>query len=167
VFDAYLKRRGPDTPVRTLEELIATGKYLKNLQPSFNLALGVESLDFDREYLARLKNRLTVRRLLVDLMDRHQVEALVHPFKSLGAPPLGTDDRGLRDNPISAITGLPAVVVPAGVTSEGLPISIEFLGRPFSEPSLLSLAHAYERSSQKRVAPKSTPHLPGEVFNYE
>jgi Asp-tRNA(Asn)/Glu-tRNA(Gln) amidotransferase A subunit family amidase len=162
-----LKRRGADTPVRTLEELIATGKYLKNLQPSFNLALGVESLDFDREYLARLKNRLTVRRLLVDLMDRHQVEALVHPFKSLGAPPIGTDDRDLRDNPISAITGLPAVVVPAGVTSAGLPISIEFLGRPFSEPSLLSLAHAYERSSQKRVAPKSTPHLEGEVFTYE
>jgi amidase len=66
-----------------------------------------------------------------------------------------------------AITGLPAVVVPAGVTSQGLPISIEFLGRPFSGPSLLSLAHAYERSSQKRVAPKSTPHLLGEVFTYE
>ena len=61
VFESYLKRRGPDTPVRSLEELIATGKYLKNLQPSFDLALGVESLDFDREYLARLKNRLTVR----------------------------------------------------------------------------------------------------------
>jgi Asp-tRNA(Asn)/Glu-tRNA(Gln) amidotransferase A subunit family amidase len=153
--------------VRSLEELIATGKYLKALQPSFDLALGVESPDFDKEYLARLKNRLTVRRLIVDLMDRHQVEALVHPFKSLGAPPLGEDDRGLRDNPVSAITGLPAVVVPAGVTSEGLPISIEFLGRPFSERSLLRLAHAYERSSQKRVAPMSTPHLPGEVFTYQ
>jgi len=33
--------------------------------------------------------------------------------------------------------------------------------------TLLSLAHAYERSSQKRVAPKSTPHLEGEVFTYE
>ncbi len=167
VFESYLKRRGADTPVRTLEELIATGKYLKNLQPSFDLALGVKSLDYDREYLARLQNRLTVRKLLVDLMDRHQVEALVHPFKSLGAPPLGVDDRELRDNPISAITGLPAVVVPAGVTAEGLPISLELLGRPFSEPTLLRLAHAYERSSQKRVAPNSTPHLPGEVFTYE
>jgi Asp-tRNA(Asn)/Glu-tRNA(Gln) amidotransferase A subunit family amidase len=167
VFESYLKRRGPDTPVRTLEELMATGKYLKNLQPSFDLALGVQSLDYDREYLARLKNRLTVRQLLVELMDRHRVEALVHPFKSLAAPPLGVDDRELRDNPISAITGLPAVVVPAGVTREGLPLSIEFLGRPFSEPTLLSLAHAYERSSRKRVAPKSTPHLDGEVFSYE
>ncbi|MGH9336647.1 MAG: amidase family protein, partial [Vicinamibacteria bacterium] len=167
VFDAYLKRRGPDTPVRSLEELIATGKYLKNLDPSFQLALGVTSPDFDRAYLARLKNRSTVRNLIVDLMDRHQVEVLVHPFKSLGAPPLGTDDRGERDNPISAITGLPAIVVPAGVTGEGLPISIEFLGRPFSEKTLISLAHAYERMSLKRVPPKTTPHLPGEVFTYE
>ena len=73
----------------------------------------------------------------------------------------------MRSRAFIAITGLPAVVVPAGVTSQGLPISIEFLGRPFSGPSLLSLAHAYERSSQKRVAPKSTPHLLGEVFTYE
>jgi amidase len=67
---------------------------------------------------------------------------------------------------VSAVTGLPAIVVPAGVNSEGLPISIEFLGRPFSERTLIRLAHAYERKSQKRVAPTTTPSLPGEVFTY-
>jgi Asp-tRNA(Asn)/Glu-tRNA(Gln) amidotransferase A subunit family amidase len=166
VFDAYLKRRGPDTPVRSLSELIATGKYLKQLDESFALAMSVESPDFDRAYLARLENRLTVRKLLVDVMDRFRVDALVHPFKSLAAPPIGTDDRGPRDNPISAITGLPAIVVPAGVNGEGLPISIEILGRPFSEPTLFSIAHAYEKASGKRVAPKTTPHLEGDVFTY-
>jgi Asp-tRNA(Asn)/Glu-tRNA(Gln) amidotransferase A subunit family amidase len=166
VFDAYLKRRGPDTPVRSLSELIATGKYLKQLDESLGLAMSVESLDFDRAYLSRLENRLTVRKLLVDLMDRYKVDALVYPFKSLAAPPIGTDDRGPRDNPVSAITGLPAIVVPAGVNGEGLPISIEILGRPFSEATLLSIAHAYERASQKRVAPTTTPHLDGDVFTY-
>ncbi len=167
VFDAYLRHRGPDTPVRDLGELIATGKYLKNLERFFNLAMSVESPDFDAAYLARLKNRLTVRKLIVDLMDKYQVEALVHPFKSLAAPPLGTGDRGPRDNPISAITGLPAIVVPAGVTSEGLPISIELLGRPFSEPTLIEIAHAYEQASRKRVAPETTPNLPREKFVYD
>lgn len=165
-FDAYLKRRGPDTPVKSLEELVASGQYLKQFEGSFRRALAVESPDFDQDYLARLKNRLTIRALIVDLMDRHRVDALVHPFKSLGAPPLGTGDRGPRDNPVSAITGLPAVVVPAGVDAQGLPIAIEFLGRPFSEPTLLRLAYAYEQASHRRVAPKSTPHLPGEVFSY-
>lgn len=165
-FEAYLRRRGPDTPVRTLRELMATGKYLKQLEPSFKTALAVESPDFDRAYLARLENRTTIRRLLVELMDRYQVEALVHPFKSLAAPKLGTNDRGPRDNPISAITGLPAIVVPAGTNAEGLPISIELLGRPFSEPTLIRLAYAYEQASRRRVAPKSTPHLAGEAFTY-
>jgi len=166
VFDAYLKNRGPDTPVRSLEELIATGKYLKSLDRFFQQALAVESPDFDQEYLARLKNRMTVRTLLVDLMDKHNVDALVHPFKSLAAPPLGTGDRGPRDNPISAITGLPAIVMPAGVNADGLPISIEFLGRPFSEPTLIRLAYAYEQASHRRVVPTMTPALEGEVFKY-
>jgi Asp-tRNA(Asn)/Glu-tRNA(Gln) amidotransferase A subunit family amidase len=165
-FDAYLKRRGPDTPVKSLEELVASGKYLKQFEGTYRRALAVESPDFDRDYLSRLKNRLTIRKLIVDLMDAHQVDALVHPFKSLAAPPLGTGDRGPRDNPVSAITGLPAIVVPAGVDAQGLPISIEFLGRPFSEPTLLRLAYAYEQASRRRVAPKSTPHLSGEVFTY-
>jgi len=166
VFDAYLRRRGPDTPVKSLEELIATGKYLRALDGQFRQALRVQSLDFDAEYLSRLKNRLTVRKILVDLMDKYQVDALVYPFKSLTAPPIGTGDRGPRDNPISAITGLPAIVVPAGVAGDGLPISIEILGRPFSERTLVQIAYGYEQASKKRVAPKSTPGLPGEVIKY-
>jgi len=42
----------------------------------------------------------------------------------------------------------------------------EFLGRPFSEPKLIQLAHAYESASHARVLPKTTPRLPGERFPY-
>ncbi len=99
-------------------------------------------------------------------MDRFQVDALAHPFKSLGAPPIGTSDRGIRDNPISAITGLPAIVVPAGIVAQGLPISIELLGRPFSEPVLIRLAYGYEQTSRKRVVPRLTPPLANERVSY-
>jgi Asp-tRNA(Asn)/Glu-tRNA(Gln) amidotransferase A subunit family amidase len=166
VFDAYLRRRGPDTPVKSLKQLIATGKYLRQLDGQFRTAQRPGALDFDQEYLARLENRLTIRKVLVDLMDRYRVDALVYPFKALTAPPLGTGDRGPRDNPISAITGLPAIVVPAGVAADGLPISIEILGRPFSEPTLVRIAHAYEHASQRRIVPKTTPPLPGEAIRY-
>ena len=57
------------------------------------------------------------------------------------------------------ITGLPAIVVPAGLNADGMPIAIEFLGRPFSEPKLIQVAYAYEKASRRRVAPKSAPHL--------
>ena len=161
-FDAYLRDRGPDTPVRSLQELVATGKYLKNMDGTIKQALVIASLDFDPAYQARLQNRAMLRRVIVELMDRYRVEALVYPYKSLGAPLLGTADRGPRDNPLSSIAGLPATVVPAGTTAEGLPIAIEFLGRPFSETRLLQLAFAYERASAKRVAPTLTPPLPNE-----
>jgi amidase len=72
-----------------------------------------------------------------------------------------------RDNSISSATGLPAVVLPAGLNKEGLPLAFEFLGRPFSEPILIQLAYSYERASHARVAPKMTPHLSGEVFEYK
>jgi Asp-tRNA(Asn)/Glu-tRNA(Gln) amidotransferase A subunit family amidase len=166
VFDAYLRRRGPDTPVKSLKELIATGKYLKQLDGQFRTGQRPGPLDFDAEYLARLETRVTIRKVLIDLMDKWQVDALVYPFKALTAPPLGTGDRGPRDNPVSAITGLPAIVVPAGVAAEGLPISIEFLGRPFSERRLVEIAHAYEHASRKRIVPKTTPPLPGEVVRW-
>jgi amidase len=84
----------------------------------------------------------------------------------MGAPPLGSSDDGPRDNPMSAVTGLPAIVVPAGFNAEGLPIAIEFLGRPFAEPALIHIAHAYERASRRRVPPQTTPHLAGELFSY-
>lgn len=45
----------------------------------------------------------------IDLMDKYQLDALVYPFKGLTAPRLGTGDRGPRHNPVSAITGLPAL----------------------------------------------------------
>jgi amidase len=99
-------------------------------------------------------------------MDRHQLDALAYPVKSVGAPPIGTADSGVADNNISAVTGLPAIVVPAGANAQGLPIAVEFLGRPFSEPSLVAIAHGFEQATRARVPPPSTPNRPGERFAY-
>ena len=87
-------------------------------------------------------------------------------MKALPAPLLGSSDDGPRDNNISAITGLPAIVTHAGMTMEGLPLSIELLGRPFSESSLVGLARAYELVRGTRPLAKTAPHLPGEVFRF-
>lgn len=166
VFDAYLRHRGPDTPYETLDELWESGEYLEDIEWAFRGALPVDSLQWDENYLARLENRKTLRKLITDLMDRHELDVLAHPFKSLAAPPLGTSDRGPRDNPISSGTGLPAIVIPAGVDEDGLPISIELLARRFDEPTLIRIGDAYERTTGHRVLPESTPRLEGEEFTY-
>jgi Asp-tRNA(Asn)/Glu-tRNA(Gln) amidotransferase A subunit family amidase len=167
-FDAYLLRRGPTSPVKSLGELISSGRYLKGgtQEARYKATMSGVPLDADPEYLSRLATQRVVRRLLIDLMDRYQVDALAYPVKSLGAPPIGTSDDGPRDNAISSTTGLPAIVLPAGLNDEGLPIAIELLGRPFSEPKLMQLAYALEQAGHARVAPKIAPHLPGDVFSY-
>src|SRR5262245_54647814 len=127
-FDAYLKRRGPSSPIKSLLELVATGKYLRggNMETRFQEMMKVDLLDFDAEYRRRLSGRAAIRKALVDLMDRERLDALVYPVKPVGGPPVGSADASLWDNPISALTGLPAIVVPVGLhPADGLPIAME------------------------------------------
>jgi aspartyl-tRNA(Asn)/glutamyl-tRNA(Gln) amidotransferase subunit A len=42
-------------------------------------------------------------------------------------------------------TGLPAVAVPCGFSSSGLPLSMQIIGRPFAEATVLKVADAYQR----------------------
>ena len=45
------------------------------------------------------------------------------------------------------VLGLPAISVPCGFTSSGLPIGLQIVGAPFAESTVLTLAHAYERAT--------------------
>jgi amidase len=47
--------------------------------------------------------------------------------------------------------------VPAGFTTDNLPVGLTFLGGPYSEPTLFKLAYGYEQTTHHRVPPKSTP----------
>ena len=55
-----------------------------------------------------------------------------------------------RNTSPSNSTGLPAISVPCGFTSSGLPIGMQLIGRPFDEARLLQIAHAYEAVSPAR-----------------
>jgi aspartyl-tRNA(Asn)/glutamyl-tRNA(Gln) amidotransferase subunit A len=48
------------------------------------------------------------------------------------------------------LAGLPALVVPCGVDGAGLPIGLQLIGRPFDEPTLLRVGHAYEQATEWR-----------------
>ena len=45
-------------------------------------------------------------------------------------------------------TGLPALSVPCGFTSAGLPIGLQIVGRPFDEATVLRAGHAYEQATE-------------------
>ena len=47
-----------------------------------------------------------------------------------------------------SVTGLPAISVPCGFTSDGLPVGVQIVGRPKDEFGVLQLASAFEKATQ-------------------
>jgi amidase len=70
-----------------------------------------------------------------------------------------------RNGVLTAVTGLLSIAVPAGFSKPtetapiGVPIGIEFVGRPWSEPLLIRLAYAFEQATNSRRPPASTSAL--------
>jgi amidase len=163
-YDLYFRRLGPDAVIHNMDELVAKEDLVKpgtvKAYREFN------SLMHHPDFLARRDTQEMLRAQLIELMDKHRLDVLVHPFKSL--PPEGHLERmEEKDNPLSSVTGLPALLIPAGYTrAANGPIAIEFLGRPFSEPTLFKVGYAYEQISKNRKAPPTTPALAGERFKY-
>ncbi len=55
------------------------------------------------------------------------------------------------------LAGVPAISVPCGISSEGLPIGMQLVGNFWSEGTLLNLASAYERAFPIKEMPKIFP----------
>ena len=56
------------------------------------------------------------------------------------------------------LTGHPVVAVPCGFSAEGLPVSLQLVGRPFDEATILRLAQAYQDATAwHRRRPPAAP----------
>ena len=94
-----------------------------------------------------------------------QVDVIVSPSVACTAPRIADDalecgqsdiamtDRIMRFAAVSNLTGLPALTVPAGYDALGLPIGLQFIGRPWSEALLLRFARHAE-SGVSRASPR-------------
>jgi aspartyl-tRNA(Asn)/glutamyl-tRNA(Gln) amidotransferase subunit A len=43
------------------------------------------------------------------------------------------------------LTGLPAMAMPCGFSSNGLPLSMQVIGKPFDEPTVFQVGDVYQR----------------------
>ena len=64
---------------------------------------------------------------------------------SLTASGVPTGNLGLI--PAGNLAGLPAIFFPCGLGTDGLPVGLQLVGPPFSEPLLVALASAYQRET--------------------
>ncbi len=155
-FDAYLAST-PGAPVRTLAELVELGLYHEIVDGGLRSSLEVESLDTD-DYRERLGRRDAARAAIEALLDEHELTALLYPTIRQTARPVGLAQPG-SNCALSAISGLPAITVPAGYAADGMPVGLEMIGREFAESDLIRLAYAFEQATGHRRPPDSTPSL--------
>ena len=155
-LNAYLALR-PTAPVRSLEEILASGKYHKAVADVLRTAQANDARETSA-YLQHWRMRDILRGAILKVMADNRLDALAYP-SIRKKPSLIDEAQGGSNCRLSSNSGLPAIVVPGGFTPDGLPIGVELLGRPWSEPQLIKIAYAYEQSTQHRRPPSSTPPL--------
>lgn len=110
---------------------------------------------YDAYYLKAQRVRTLIKRDFEEAFKR--VDVIVTPTSPETAFKIGekTDDplkmylSDIFTIPCNLV-GLPGISVPCGFTSDGLPIGLQILGKPFDEGTLLRVAHSYETHTNWR-----------------
>jgi aspartyl-tRNA(Asn)/glutamyl-tRNA(Gln) amidotransferase subunit A len=127
------------------------------------LEIGAKVLATD--YLRALETRQKfIQQLHLALTDA-RVDALVVPSTTIPAPLIGdekirvgekdysTRALMLRPNRPANLAGVPAISVPCGFTSAGLPVGLQFIGAVTDELLLLQIARFFERGNPQLRRP--------------
>ena len=101
---------------------------------------------------AQYVNAQRLRRRVVDgfLTTMSNVDLLLTPTLPITAPEIGGTIVA-TPNPLTRFTfpldvcGFPALTIPCGFDSQGLPIGAQLIGRPFDEARVLAAGRAYQR----------------------
>jgi len=152
-----------DSPVRSFEEIYEMGAYHEQLEHMETIISAPDDPTEDREYWWRLARQAAFRERIEYALADNELDAFVFPDVQVVPPEsegYHTGELTRADVPtntfIASQSGCPAISVPAGFTSDGLPVGIELLGAPFSDHKLIALASAYEAATDTRRAPDPT-----------
>lgn len=162
-LQAYLARMGPKAAIRSFAEFarataaadaLAPGGVLHYLHRLPGFAAGLEDPSVPPAMPEFIAARAAYRRIFDMVMDRDGLDALVFP-QMRAAPPALHAGALIAETTVSEINiaGLPGVTVPAGFYASGAPFCLIFVGRIWSEATLLALAHDYEAATRHRRAP--------------
>lgn len=160
----YLATR-PDLGVHTLQDLIDfNNAHAAEEMPYFLQQLFIDSQAkgplTDQVYLNALATDLRVSRTegLDEIFDRRglELDALLAPTRNPAwTVDLINGDRSMGGSSTPcALAGYPIVTVTAGNAFGELPVGVTFMGRRWSEPTLIRIAYAFEQATKARKPPR-------------
>ena len=164
-LDSYLGDPKAGTPVKSLGAIIASGKYHPGIEKNIMEAMALQR---DAAYFERLAKRAKLQERVMALMAGKRLDALVFPHQKRPVVPVG-ESQVERNGSLGSVTGFPSIVVPGGFTRPtetaaiGVPVGIEFLGRPWTEGLLIAIGYAYEQGTKNRRPPPTTHAPAGEI----
>jgi amidase len=166
-LNAYFASRGPGAAVKSLADLIAWNEREKAREmPWFGQEILIRAQKCgpltDKKYrdARALCLRLTRTQGIDAVMARHRLDAIVLPSNQPAwtTDLLNGDHFTGGDTTYAAVSGYPSVTVPMAL-AHGLPLGLSFIGRAWSERTLLRLAYAFEQATKARRAPSYLPTL--------
>ena len=107
---------------------------------------------YDAYYLKALKVRHLIKNDFEKAFETY--DCLLTPASVVTAPEIGKEYDAVTTykqdicTVTSNLAGLPAISVPFGKDEKGLPVGIQFIGKPFDEAFLLQVAYEIEQSAQ-------------------
>ncbi|MDQ1000390.1 hypothetical protein QFZ28_000790 [Neobacillus niacini] len=93
-----------------------------------------------------------IKRLLLEWMDHYDVDAVVYPgfisdmYNNGGSAAQSSSDRGT--GVLTSNVGLPTVVVPVGTNPNGYSISMQLVGRAWTDAEILGMGYALEQQAK-------------------
>jgi Asp-tRNA(Asn)/Glu-tRNA(Gln) amidotransferase A subunit family amidase len=163
-LNGYLKAGGANVPVHSLADILALGNYHKaSLEKFLTSAQAYDNGLNETDYKDRRLKIDDLKIQLANFMAKNNVAALVYPHQKRLPVMIGDMNQVDRNGILASLAGFPAITVPAGFSTPtasapiGVPVGIEFLGQPWSEPRLLRIAYGFEQATHARKPPQSTP----------
>jgi Asp-tRNA(Asn)/Glu-tRNA(Gln) amidotransferase A subunit family amidase len=156
-LNRYLAALGDKAPMHSLDEIVKSRRFHPSIQARLESGQAADDVPGQSAgCIGRDAFREKLREAVVRLMDSGRFDALAYPTWSNPPRLIGDLNTPGGDNSqlFSPSTGFPAITVPMGYTRGGtLPAGLQLLGRPWAEPTLLTLAYAYEQATHHRHPP--------------
>lgn len=163
-LNAYLATVGPDAPVKSLADVIASNAYDRTVRDRLRRSADESLEDPEVRCAEQTANRRRLAEQVSGILADGGLDALLFPTWS-NLPRLIGDMRspaGDNSQVLSPQPGFPAITVPMGWVEEGgaqLPTGLQILGDAYSEPRLIAIAYAYEQATHHRQPPPTTPAI--------